>query len=66
MKPSDIHSVAVLKTEPGRQALHRVLLRHPERVMVERYDDQVADRCRVQRDIDGVQIAIPFIVTVPA
>jgi len=34
--------------------------------MVERYDDQVAGRCRVQRDIDGVQIAIPFIVTVPA
>ena len=25
--------------------------------MVERYDDQVAGRCRVQRDIDGVQIA---------
>ena len=45
------------KTEPRRQALHRVLLRHRKHVMVKRYDDQVAGRCRVQRDIDGVQVA---------
>ncbi len=46
------------KTEPRRQALHRVLLRHREHVMVKRDDDQVAGRCRVQRDIDGLQIAV--------